>query len=137
MPRKSPFGVVRVEKNVYVPIPSGTSAVEWVTDWTPGYGFTIESVKGYITTAATGAGATRVIRILKGASTVVATVTLALADATPTGKEVLFTVTPANATFLDADVLTVDSPSAGAVSFTAGAFNLTIVYRENPQRVSL
>jgi len=137
MPRKSPFGVVRIEKNVYIPIPSGTSAVEWVTDWTPGYGFTIESVKGYITTAGAGAGATRVIQVLKGASTVVATVTLLLANATPTGKEIVFTVTPANATFLDTDVLTVDSIAAGAVSFTAGAFNLAIVYRQNPQRVSL
>jgi hypothetical protein len=129
--------VVRVEKNVYIPIPSGTAAVEWVTDWTPGYGFTIESVTGYITTAGAGAGATRVLRVLKGTATVVATVTLALADATPTGKAIAFTVTPANATFLDTDVLTVDSVAAGAVSFTAGAFNLTIVYRENPQRVSL
>jgi len=137
MPRKSPFGVVRVEKNVYIPIPSGTSAVEWVTDWTPGYGFTIESVTGYITTAGTGTNAARVIRVLKGTATVVATVTLLLADATPTGKAIPFTVTAANATYLDADVLTVDSPSAGATSFTAGAFNLTIVYRQNPQRVSL
>ena len=135
MPRKSWRGVYRVEKNAYVNIPTGTGAAEFVTDWTPGYGFTVESVKGYMALVGAGAGATRVFRVLKGASTVVATATLALADSTPLGKELIFTVTAANATFGDADVLTVDTPAAGAVEFTAGKFNLTIVYRQEPQAV--
>jgi hypothetical protein len=135
MPRKSWRGVYRVEKNVYVNIPAGTGAAEFITDWSPGYAFTVESVKGYMAVAGAGAGATRVFRVLRGAATVVATVTLAVADATPLGKAVIFTVTPANATFSDADVLTVDTIAAGAVEYTAGKFNLTIVYRQAPQAV--
>jgi hypothetical protein len=134
MPRFSPFGFVRAEKNIYVPIPAGTGAVEVVTDWSPGFAFTIESVKAYVATAGVGAGASRVFRVLKGASTVVATRTMVLANTDTVGKEVAFTVTAANASYGDADVLTVDFPAAGAVAYTAGAVNLTITYRVAPQK---
>lgn len=135
MPRFSPFGFVRAEKNIYIPIPAGTGAVEAVTDWSPGFTFTVESVKAYVAVAGVGVGATRTFRVLKGASTVVATVAITLAGTDTVGKAVAFTVTAANATFTDTDVLTVDFTGAGT-AFTAGAVNLTIVYRVAPQKAA-
>ncbi|MCU0250219.1 MAG: hypothetical protein MUE61_08430 [Vicinamibacterales bacterium] len=134
MPRKAPYGVQRHTLNIYHAIPTGTGAVEIVTDWVAGFAYTIESVKAYVAVAGTGAGATRTYRVLKGASTVAATRTLALADTATVGAEVAFTVTPANASFSDTDTLTVDFASGGT-AFTAGAVNLVIVYREESQRV--
>jgi hypothetical protein len=136
MPRLVGLGPIRIEKNIYIPIPAGTGAVEAITDWVAGYRYTIESVKASWQIAATGASASRVFRVVKGASTVVATATILLADGDTVGKEKVFTVTAANASFGDADTLTVDFPTAGAVAFTAGAVNLTIVYRQSPQRVA-
>lgn len=136
MPRFSPFGFARAEKNIYIPIPAGTGAVEVVTDWAPGFALTVESVKAYVAVAGAGAGATRVFRVLKGASTVVATKTMALADTDTVGKAVAFTVTAADAAFTDTDVLTVDFPAAGATAYTAGAVNLTIVYRVAHQKAA-
>ena len=131
MPRKSSFGVIRGEKNILVNL---TAAVEVVTDWAPGFEFTIESVKAYTAVVGTGTSASKTFRVLKGASTVVATRTLILAETDTLGEEVVLTVTAANATFGDADVLTVDF-AAGGTAFTAGAVNLVIVYRQSPQRI--
>jgi hypothetical protein len=136
MPRPVGLGPIRIEKNLYIPIPAGTGAVEAITDWVAGYRYTIESVKASWQIAAVGAGASRVFRVVKGASTVVATATILLADGDTVGKEKVFTVTAADASFGDTDKLTVDFPTAGAVAFTAGAVNLTIVYRQSPQRVA-
>lgn len=135
MPRQAIYGVQRAPLTFYHAIPAGTSAVEIVTDFTPGYRFAVESVKAYVAVAGTGAGATRTYRVLKGASTVVATATLALADTDTVGKEKAFTVTPANAEFTDTDTLTVDFASGGT-AFTAGALNLVIVLRQYPQRIA-
>lgn len=136
MPRNVGLGPLRIEKNIYIPIPTGTAAVEVVTDWVGGFKYTVESVKAYVAVAGTGVGASRVFRVVKGASTVVATATLVLADTATVGAEKVFTVTAADATFGDADKLTVDFPTAGAVAYTAGAVNLTIVYRQHPQRIA-
>lgn len=135
MPRKAPYGVHRSTLSVYHAIPTGTGAVEIVTDWVAGFTYTIESVKAYVAVAGTGAGATRTYRVLKGASTVAATRTLALADTATVGAGIAFTVTPANATFSDTDTLTVDFASGGT-AFTAGALNLVIVYRQESQRIT-
>lgn len=134
MPRYAQHGVIRGEKNAYIVLPAGTTAIEYITDWTPGFAFEIESVKAYTQTAGTGAGASRTFRVLKGASTVAATATLALADTATAGQEKAFTVSasPDNK-FSDTDTLTVDF-AAGGTAFTAGAVNLCIVYRQLPQR---
>lgn len=134
MPRKAIGGVQRVPLNHYVPIPTGTGAVENITDWTPGFGFTVESVKAVVAVVGAGAGATRTFRVLKGASTVVASGTITLAGTTPVGVVIDLPVTAANAEFSDTDTLTVDWASGGT-AFTAGALNLVIVLRQHPQKV--
>lgn len=135
MPRYAQHGYIRGEKNVYVVLPiGGTGAVEFVTDWVPGFGFEIESVKAYVHTAGTGAGATRTLRVIKGASTVAATGAITLAGTDTIGKETALTVSasPDNK-FSDTDKLTVDFASGGT-TFSAGAINVCIVYRQLPQR---
>lgn len=135
MPREaSGAGWIRGQFNIYIPMPAGTGAVEFVTDHKPGFRFYIEKVLGYWQVAATGSGASRTFRVLKGASTVVATTTLVLADGDTVGKEKVLTVTPANAEYGDADVLTVDMANGGT-AFTAGALMLAIQYRTRPQQL--
>lgn len=135
MPRSAPYGVTRGTLSLYHALPAGTGAVEIVTDFVAGFTYTIESVKAYVAVAGTGTSASRTYRVLKGASTVAATATLVLADTDTVGKEKAFSVTAANATFGDADTLTVDFASGGT-AFTAGAVNLVITYRQHPQRIS-
>lgn len=135
MPRQAIYGPLRGQLNVNIPIPAGTGAAEIVTDWVGGFGYTIESVKAYVAVAGTGAGATRTLRVLKGASTVVATGTVTLAGTATLGAAVALTVTAADAKYGDADVLTVDF-AAGGTAFTAGTLNLVITYRQHPQKVA-
>lgn len=135
MPRQAIYGVQRVPLNHYVPIPTGTGAVENVTDWTPGFGFTVESVKAVVAVAGTGAGATRTFRVVKGASTVVASGTVTLAGTATVGAVIDIPVTAANAVFSDTDTLTIDWASGGT-AFTAGALNVIAVLRQHPQRVA-
>lgn len=135
MPREanSP-GWIRGFLNLYHPIPTGTGAVEIVTDLAPAFRYWIEKVTAIVTVAGTGAGASRTYRVLKGASTVVATRTLVLADTATVGALIPFTVTAANAEYNDPDVLTVDFASGGT-AFTAGALNLVIQYRARAQQL--
>lgn len=136
MPRHAPYGWARGHFGIYIPLPAGTGAVEAVTDLVPGFKFVIEKVTAIVQIAGTGTAASRVFRVVKGASTVAATATLLLADTTPVGKLKAFTVTAADAGFDDADTLTVDFPAAGAVAFTAGAVWLDIQYRQLAQRAA-
>jgi hypothetical protein len=133
MPRYAPYGYQRFPLNFYFALPTGTGAVEYVTDWTPGFSFVVEAVTWYTAVAGTGSGASRTFRVLKGASTVVATATLALADTSDVGEAKAFAVTAADAEFSDTDTLTVDFASGGT-AFTAGAGNLVIRCRALPQR---
>jgi hypothetical protein len=132
MPREanSP-GWVRGFLNVYHAIPTGTGAVEIVTDLNPGFKYIIEKVTAVVAVAGTGTSASRTYRVLKGASTVVATRTLALADTATVGAQIPFTVNENE--MMDADVLTVDFASGGT-AFTAGALNLIIQYRTRAQQ---
>ena len=135
MPRFAPYGWVRGEKNVYIPLPAGTTAAEIVTDWVGGFDYLIESAKAYVADVGVGIGASRTLRVLKGASTVAATGTVTEAGTATLGAETALTVTAANAEFSDSDKLTVDFASGGT-AFTAGALNLCIVYRQRPQRAA-
>lgn len=135
MPREAAGGGwIRGYLNIYVPLPAGTTAAEIVTDLVAGFKFTVEAVSYFAAVAATGAGASRTFRVLKGASTVVASRTLLLAEADTLGEQAALTVVPADATFLDGDVLTVDFASGGT-AFTAGAGNLVIRYRTRMQQL--
>lgn len=133
MPRKAPYGFQRVPLTVYIPLPAGTSAAELVTDLDLGFQFELESATVSTAIASTGSGATRTLRVLKGASTVAASGTVTLAGTSTLGEQTALTVTAANATFRDGDLLTVDFASGGT-AFTAGAVNLVLVVRELPQR---
>lgn len=134
MPRFAPYGWTRNQLNIYVPIPAGAGAVELVTDFTPGFQGVIEKVEAFVAIVGAGAGATRLFRIIKGASTVMASKTIALADTDTIGERNAFTVVAADAGFGDTDTLTVDTPATGAVAYTAGALNLIIQYRQRLQR---
>ena len=135
MPRQRPYGLLRGQINAYVALPAGATAVEIITDWVGGFAYTIESVKAYVAVAGAGAGASRTFRVLKGASTVVATATLALADTATLGAEKAFTVAAADARYADTNTLSVDFASGGT-AFTGGAVNLVISYRQHPQAVA-
>lgn len=132
-----PWAWARAPLGIYAPIPAGTGAVEAVTDLVPGYAFQVEKVTAVVQVAGAGAGANRTIRVLKGASTVVATGTLTLANTGTVGALVALTVTDDGAAndFEDGDTLTVDFPSAGAVAFSAGAIMLILVLRTKPQHL--
>jgi len=131
----APAGWTRVPLGFTIVIPGGTSAGEFVTDADYDFMFEVESVIAHTAVVATGSGATRVFRVLKGSATVVATATIALADASVLGEQVVFTVTDDGATnhFEPGDLLTVDTVSAGAVAFTAGQLDLDIILRTKPQ----
>jgi len=133
MPRSAPYGFTRASTDIYFPLPAGTGAVEIATDLVLGFAYTVEKAEFITQVAGTGASASRTFRVLKGASTVAATRTLVLADTTPVGKSVAFTVTAADASFSDTDTLTVDFASGGT-AFTAGAGVVRITYRQRNQR---
>jgi len=138
MPREanSP-GWIRGQFNFYVLLPTGTGAVEFVTDHVPGFKFYVESVKAYVIVAGTGSGASRTLRLIKTVGTTdttVATTTLLLADTDTVGKEKVVAVTPANAEFLDSHKLTLDVASGGT-QFTAGSINVCVQYRTRAQQL--
>jgi len=133
MPRHAPYGWIRGQFNIYIPLPTGTGAVEPLTDYVPAFGLVIEKVEAVVAVAGTGASASRTFRVVKGAAIVAATRTLVLADTATVGQRSAFTVAPADAEFGDADTLTVDFASGGT-AFTAGAVNLIIQFRQRAQR---
>lgn len=135
MPRYAGYGAIRGAFNFYLPLPAGTGAAEPVTDYVAGFQYVVEKVTYITQVAGTGASASRTFRVVKGASTVVATATIVLADTDVVGEQKAFTVTAANADFSDTDLLTVDF-TAGGTAFTAGAGVIVIQYRQQPQRVA-
>lgn len=137
MPRFAPYGPNRSIIPFSVNFPAGTGLVEAVTDAVLGFNYVLEKAFIVTDTVATGAGASRVAQITKGAATVAATRTFVLADGTPVGKSVDFTNgSVADRTFGDTDTLTIEWIAAGAVAFTAGRFTIFLVVRALPQRVS-
>lgn len=129
-----PPGWTRTPFGIYIPIPTGTSAAEWWSVLDLGFMFEVEKAIFSTAVAATGTGATRTLRVLKGASTVVATGTLTLAGMSDLGEQTALTVTDDGKTnhFEPGDLLSVDSPAAGAVEFTAGQGNLCLLLRTRP-----
>ena len=136
MPRETAgAGYIRTPLNVRYPLPTGTGAHEIITDAVLGYGFKVDKVEAFVTVAGTGAGATRTMRLLKGASTVVASATVTLAGTATVGAKIAFTVTDAASHFLDTDTLTVDIASGGT-AFTAGEVQLVATLRQRLQQRS-
>lgn len=136
MPREtSGSGWIRTLFNIYIPLPTGTGAVEPVTDITFGYRFIVEKAWAVAQVAYTGASASRTFRIIKGASTVAATRTLVLADGATVGQAVAFTASAQpDCIFEDTDTFTVDFASGGT-AFTAGALDLVVQIRHKTQQL--
>jgi hypothetical protein len=126
-------GWTRQFLSLSLPFPAGTGSIEPVTDWDLGIHYTVEAASFQVRTAFTGSGATRVLRVLKGASTVVASKTIALADVGTIGTVIALTVVPADANFEPGNLLTVEWDDDGAVAYTAGAGELILTLRSKPQ----
>lgn len=137
MPRPAAgAGFVYGQESHRIAIPGGTAQVSSFLSLPQGRNFTIIAVKAVVAVVATGAGATRTFNVRKGNATgaVVATATYALADGATVGSVKDIPVTQANADFLDADTLTIEWPTAGAVAFTAGELNIVITTRQRLQQ---
>ena len=137
MPRFAPYGFARGVINLSLPLASGfsgTGASNIMLSHKPGFAFTIEKVTVVCSVAGVGAGGTRTINVRKGTAsgTVVATKAIVVADAT-LAAAIDVPVTAANASFTDADTITVDLGGSGTV-FSAFEGNLFIQYRCRPQR---
>lgn len=133
MPRlASEAGYARQTISIPVVLPAGTGAATLLPAIALGHQYEVEDAWYIPTVAATGAGASRSVRILRG-STVVATRTLVLADADTVGTDApAFTVTP-NLPFRDGDTLSIDV-AAGGTAFTAGSGYVLIVARQRLQQ---
>jgi hypothetical protein len=137
MPRESSgAGFIYAQETFTVSLPPGTSQVSSILSLPRGFLHTIMSVKTIVKVAATGAGATRTLNVRKGnaTGTVVATATWALADGATVGTVKDIPVTVAAADFLDADTLTIEWATAGAVAFTAGEVTFVLTTRKRTQQ---
>ena len=119
-------------------IDTGTAAQEWMTDHVGGFARELVSatyVQG--STAGAGAAASRPVRVIKGASTVMASVSLLLAS-TNAGEGVLTALTMATALtdrrLGDADTLTIDVAASGTQFTTGPAGFLRLVWKSRPQQ---
>lgn len=135
MPKLAPYGFLRHFLSALANLPAGTGAATLRAAFTPGFQLTVEKVRFITTVAGTGAGASRVVRLLKNGATVIATRTLVLADTAAIGQTVDFTVTAADATLRDTDTLTIDV-AAGGTAFTAGQGIVEVQCRQRPQQAS-
>lgn len=114
----------------------GAGATERVTDFVAGFGFIVERMRAYVDVAGTGAGATKAVRVIKGAATVAATLTATLANTAVPGAEIATSAlgTLADRTFNDADTFTLDL--AAGTLFTAGRLIVVVQYRYRAQQIS-
>lgn len=137
MPREAAgAGHIFVTEHIPVTIPAGTGQVSSVLSLPRGYRSFVTAVKAIVKVAATGAGASRVLNVRKGSATgtVVATTTYVLADGATVGTVKDLPVTAGTEQFEDADTLTIEWPTAGAVAFTAGELILAITTRRRMQQ---
>jgi hypothetical protein len=116
-------------------VATGAGAEEYLTDFVPGYQGVITKVSSIVLVAGTGVGATRLFRLLKGTSTVVASKTIALADVAAQGTVIdwALSTTPENLAFGDTDTLSLDVTAAGT-EFTALTMNVLVQARQRPQQ---
>jgi len=140
MPRNAPYGFDRDVIVLTIPFPAGTGQVTSLLSLPLGFAGTVERAAIYSSVVATGAGATRTLNIRKGSATgtVMATATVALADLNAVGnvKAVPASTVAGAADFVDADTLTIEWATAGAVAYTAGTFHVAITVRQKAQRAA-
>lgn len=142
MPRFAPYGYCRSIPVLTIPFPAGTGQVTSLLSLPLGFAGEIEKVSVYSSIAATGAGASRTFNIRRGTAsgTVMATATVVLADLSTVGviKDIPVVAggMPLTASFVDADTLTIEWATAGAVAFTAGTFHVVIRVRDKSQKAA-
>ena len=141
MPRNAPYGFERHVQVHTVPFPAGTGQVTSLLSLPLGFAGTVERVAIYASVVATGAGASRTLNIRKGSATgtVMATATVVLADLNAVGaapKVIAVSTVSGAADFADADTLTIEWATAGAVAFTGGTFHVAVTVRQRSQRVA-
>lgn len=127
-------GWLRTFISIRINVAPGTSAEEFLTDFTPGCEMVLESCRFVASGDGAGAGATRTLRVIKGTATVAATGTVALASTTTKGA--ITALTPASdlidRTFRDGDLITVDLASGGT-QFTTLTGNVILRFRQRLQ----
>jgi hypothetical protein len=140
MPRFAPYGYSRDIAVHTVPFPAGTGQVTSLLSLPLGFAGTVERVAIYSSVAAAGAGASRTLNIRKGSATgtVMATATVVLADLSTVGapKVVPVSTVAGAADFADADTLTIEWATAGAVAYTGGTFHVAVTVRQRAQRTA-
>lgn len=98
-----------------------TSAIDLLTNWTPGFAFKILGFDFCVTVAGTGSSASQVFNLEIGTTNLTGGVlTLALADTTPIGKVTSATAITAANTGTATDTISLEMAASGTV-FTAGA----------------
>lgn len=106
-----------------------TSAIDLLTDWTPGFAFKLLALEFATTIAGTGTSASQVFNLEIGTTNVTGGVlTLALADTTPVGKVKAATAITAANTGTSTDTVSLEMAASGTV-FTAGAGYFIIKYQ--------
>jgi hypothetical protein len=140
MPRSAPYGFSRAINVFTIPFPAGTGQVTSLLSLPLGFAGTVERVAIYSSVAATGAGASRTFNVRKGSATgtVMATATVVLADLSTVGapKVIPVSAVAGAADFVDADTLTLEWATAGAVAYTAGTFHVCVTTRTRAQRAN-
>lgn len=137
MPREGQSGYIPVFENFRINVASGTSAEEYVTDITSGYKRILKACRIVASGDGAGAGGSRTFRVIKGASTVAASTTLALASTTTKGTVVTMTnaTNKDDRTFYDADLITIDVASGGT-QYTTLTFNIELEWLIRAQQVN-
>jgi hypothetical protein len=140
MPRFAPYGFARDIAVYTIPFPAGTGQVTSLLSLPLGFAGTLDRVAIYSSIAATGAGASRTFNVRKGSATgvVMATATVVLADLSTVGaiKVIPVSAVAQAADFVDADTLTIEWATAGAVAYTAGTFHVVVTSRVKAQRAA-
>lgn len=142
MPKEAGPSFLRHEFPI-LPVPAvtgigdGTGAITLVDSIVPGYVGTVEKIRFISGSVATGAGGTQTYKLRKGGATgtVIATLTLALADVNAAGKFKEAAVAAADgnvARFTDAETLSLTRDSGGT-AFTKLEGLFVVVLRQKPQ----
>lgn len=140
MPRETNPAFVRTHKEFHlglVGVGDAAGAVSFLVDYVMPYKAALERVTFTPSTAGAGAGASQVFKVRKGGATgtVIATITLTLANTAIGGAGVVATVAAADdrtATFKDGDTLSI-TKDAGGTAFTTFDGILSLTFRQRPQ----
>lgn len=120
----------------HVTLPGGTAAAELVTDYVPGFRGKITGWQYVANVAATGAGGTRSFNLEIGTTAVTGSATtINLADIDAAGEVKACSAPTALNEFDADDTLSIVSPAAGAVAFTAGSGTFVLLLEQSARGI--